>query len=96
MSNELNDDAAPLLAPHWTRAGYNGRLKDAVEKACREGVEEEGGEEEGGEKEGGEEEEGEEKGKEVEDIENEMVEETVLLTSNDQQISSDDNLEMDD
>lgn len=33
-NNFSNDTSAPLLAPHWTRAGYSGRLKDKVIEAC--------------------------------------------------------------
>src|SRR6185437_6933452 len=28
------EESAPLLAPRWTRAGYKGRLKNAIKKAC--------------------------------------------------------------
>lgn len=30
-----NEVSAPLLAPSWARAGYEGRLKKAVNKACK-------------------------------------------------------------
>ncbi|CAB4398169.1 unnamed protein product [Rhizophagus irregularis] len=33
-NNFSNDTLAPLLAPRWTRAGYSGRLRDEVIKAC--------------------------------------------------------------
>ena len=29
-----NETTAPLLAPRWTCAGYEGRLKDAIIEAC--------------------------------------------------------------
>ena len=29
-----NETTAPLLAPRWTCAGYEGRLKDAISEAC--------------------------------------------------------------
>ena len=36
MGNNFSNDEiiAPLLASRWARADYNGRLKDAVIKAC--------------------------------------------------------------
>lgn len=33
-NNFSNNTLAPLLAPRWTRAGYSGRLRDEVIKAC--------------------------------------------------------------
>ena len=35
---------APLLAPRWTRAGYNGQLNDAIIKACNDHNEDRGNE----------------------------------------------------
>lgn len=81
-----------MLAPRWTRAGYKGRLKDAVIKSVnKEEDENKKKEDEEDKKDGGEEE---------EDKEDEgEVEVSVLLTSGDQHIgenSDDENLVMDD
>ena len=75
-----NENSTPLLAPRWTRAGYEGRLKNA---AIESNPDDDGYNADVGEMNAEEE-------KEVE------VEETVLLTSNDQEDSDDEHLEMDD
>jgi hypothetical protein len=81
-----------LLAPRWTRKGYKGRLKDAVLNLHSDN------EYDADIGERNEEEEKNENGEKNEVLE-EVVEETVLMTSNDQHIdenSDDEYLEMDD
>ena len=34
-SNKIVSGKVPSNAPRWTLAGYNGPIKEAVEKACR-------------------------------------------------------------
>jgi len=44
ISERFSDETkAPTLAPRWTRAGYEGRLKDAVTEACSDQDEDENG-----------------------------------------------------
>ena len=49
IGEDFSDETkAPTLAPRWTRAGYEGRLKDAVTKVCSD-QEENRGEDKNGE-----------------------------------------------
>jgi hypothetical protein len=97
IGEEYSDEIkVPLLAPIWTRAGFNGRLNDAVIKACNDQDNDPGYEGEKEENGGEEENRGEEdRNKEEEENEGEVVEETtVMITSEDNKISDSD-LEMD-
>ena len=102
-----NEVLAPLLAPSWTRAGYEGRLKKAVIKACKLSNNQENQHQQP------EQQEQPASNNELadvlsilsrtyseEEVEEEVEEEEVLLTSNDNQLinqhSDDDYLEMDD
>ena len=65
ISERFSDETkAPTFAPRWTRAGYEGRLKDAVTEACSDqdedenGVEDQENDQGGGNDQGGENEEG--------------------------------------
>jgi len=104
MGNAFNETKAPLLAPRWTRVGYSGKLKDAVINACQsdehrsdEYQSEEHQPDNQHQQHSMELLETDNDKHEEEEGEKEEVEVTVLLTSNDRQISDDDKyLEMDD
>lgn len=82
-----------MLAPRWARAGYKGRLKDAVLNSQPDN------EYDADIGENNDEEEENEKGEEKNEVLEEVVEEIVLMTSSDQhnkENSDDEYLEMDD
>ena len=55
ISERFSDETkAPTLAPQWTHAGYEGRLKDAVTEACSDQDEDENGVEDQENNQGGE------------------------------------------
>ena len=104
MGNAFNKMKVPLLAPRWTRVGYSAKLKDAVINACQsdehrsdEYQSEEHQSDNQHQQHSMELLETDNDKHEEEEGKKEEVEVTVLLTSNDHQISDDDEyLEMDD